>query len=336
LFHNVMYADREGHIWYVYNGRIPRRQRDGGGGGILPGEARDEWLGYHEGSELPQVLDPESGWLQNCNSTPFAATFQGNPDPAAFPSYMVGPEEADGRAERSRALLAHSPRFDLASLAAAAFDTRIASADTWIPEILQAHERFLAESPGRALALQPAVDCLRTWDRHAALDSVATTLFFLWFERYAALLGTAVAEPPAIHVLAQVLTDLEQRTGTWQVPWGELNRIRRPASNAAPENGYPVVGGHGGAGIQATFLSRFEDEQSKQRFGYRGSTYVSAIELSDPIQALSVIPFGQSSHPESPHYDDQSPLYARGELKRAWFTLAEVRANSVRSYRPGE
>ncbi|MDF1839075.1 MAG: penicillin acylase family protein [Planctomycetota bacterium] len=333
LFHNVMYADREGHIWYAYNGRIPRRERGGGGDGILAGESRDEWLGYHTLSELPQVLDPECGWLQNCNSSPFAASSRSNPDPKDF---LVGPEEADGRADRSRALLSHSPRFDLDSLAAAAFDTRIASADTWIPEILEAHGRLRDETPGRAADLQPAIDCLVAWDRHAALDSVATTLFFLWFEKYAALLGTSVADPPATHVLAQVMAELTRRTGDWQVPWGELNRIRRPGSSTAPEQGWPVVGGHGGAGIQATFLSRFEEEESAVRFGFRGSTYVAAIELSNPTRTLSIIPYGQSSDSNSPHFDDQSPLYARGELKEAWFSRADVKAHSKRSYRPGE
>lgn len=335
LFHNVMYADREGHIWYVYNGRIPRRMRDAGGDGILAGESRDEWIDYHALAELPQVLDPESGWLQNCNSSPFEAAFQGNPDPEDFPAYLVGSEEADGRAERSRALLSHSPRFDLQSLAGAAFDTRIASADTWVPEILTAHKKLLEQYPDSAKVLQPAVDCLRDWDRHAHVDSVATSLFFLWFERYAAMLTIAVAEPPATHVLSQVLADLRSRHGTWQVPWGELNRHRRPGSLSAPENGYPVAGGHGAAGIQATFLSRFENEESKFRFGYRGSTYVSAIELGNPVRALSIIPYGQSAHPSSPHFDDQAPLYARGELKPAWFTMEEVLENSCRSYRPG-
>ncbi|MFT4649185.1 MAG: acyl-homoserine-lactone acylase [Glaciecola sp.] len=336
LFHNVMYADREGHIWYVYNGRVPRRARDGGGAGVLAGEARDEWLGYHALAELPQLLDPACGWLQNCNSSPFAASENDNPNPADFPAYLVGAEEADGRADRSRALLSHSPRFDLPSLAAAAFDTRVASADTWIPEILAVHKRLTQESPSRAESLQPAIDCLANWNRHAALDSVATTLFFLWFERYAALLNTSISDPPATHVLAQVLADLNQRCGTWQVPWGDLNRHRRPGSTTAPEKGYPAVGGHGGAGIQASFLSRFEDETSQTRFGYRGSTYVAAIELSNPIRSLSIIPYGQSSDPKSPHYDDQAELYARGELKEAWFTREDVMANSKRSYRPGD
>lgn len=336
LFHNVMYADREGHIWYAYNGRIPKRGRESGGSGILAGESRDEWFGYHLLSELPQVLDPECGWLQNCNSTPFAASSKSNPDPADFPAYLVGPEEADGRADRSRALLSHSPRFDLNSLAAAAFDTRVASADTWIPEILEAHARLADEFPGKAADLQPPIDCLVEWDRHASLDSVATTLFFLWFERYAALLGTSLADPPATHVLAQVMAELNRRAGSWQIPWGELNRIRRPDSKTAPDDGWPVVGGHGGAGIQATFLSRFENDETSMRFGFRGSTYVAAIELSETTRTLSVIPYGQSSHPDSPHYDDQAPLYARGELKEAWFTREQVKAHAKRSYRPGE
>ena len=60
------------------------------------------------------------------------------------------------------------------------------------------------------------------------------------------------------------------------------------------------------------------------------------MELGDPIRARTVVPYGQSGDPSSPHFLDQAPLFVAGEFKPSWFTMEEIEANLQSRYHPGD
>jgi acyl-homoserine-lactone acylase len=333
---NTMYADRSGSIGYVHGNAVPRRDPAFDWTRPVDGNtSATEWRGYHDLDELPQLLDPPSGWLQNTNSTPFLATAGGsNIDPADYPEYMA-PEQDNARARSSRRLLEEERAWTLEMLAHAAFDTYVMDAGDEISRLVREWEEVGGQNPHRAMLMDDALDVLREWDHRSTVESEAMTLYVVWQERLRAGEGGAFA---AFRALEDAVTRLQRDFSSVRVPWGHINRLQRvhtsgrePFRDDVPS--FAVPGAEAWTGVIFRFTA--PATPSGRRYGVSGHTWVSVVELGPEVRSRSIVQFGQSADPASRHYFDQAPLYSRGELKPAWFTREDVQANAARVYRPG-
>lgn len=331
-YNNIVYAGRDGHIFYVYGGAIPKR--DPGFDWTQPVDGSDpatDWRGFFALHELPQVEDPESGYLQNSNSSPFFTTDGENPDPARFPSYMFRTETDSAIAQRSRALLGGDEKISFEDWSRFAFDTHMPTAEADIAALREEWAVMQRENPAGAQAFEEPLRVLAEWDRRAGTDSVASALYWMLFHT------RPVEEPyPRLGLLRRALDRLAERNGSWRVPLGAFNRLRRPVPGSNPETGpsLPVAGLPFYTGAIFTF-NTVADEASHVRFGRHGHSYVGVVELGDPVRARSVMAYGQSRDPASDHFFDQAPLYAEGRFKEAWFHLDDIRRHATEAYRPG-
>jgi acyl-homoserine-lactone acylase len=332
---NAMYADADGNIGYVYGSAIPRRLDGVDPDGVLDGaDASTEWQGFHAFEELPQVYNPPNGWLLNTNSSPFVAAPDLPFTRADFPSYMVGRETDNARAVSSRRVLAALENATLDDFERAAWNSRLSVADSVVPMLLAERAARAPDAPAEPV-LDRAIARLAAWDRASDMASVETTWFILMVERYGTVRGRV--PDPWTTSLRDALRVLEDERGTTVVPWGLVNRHQRPLPGApfaldTMRASLAVGGAPGGLGSIFTFNAP-GNGRSAPRLGRSGNSFVQIVEFGDTVRARSILNYGQSGEPASPHFFDQAELYARRELKPAWFGRGEVEANAVRTYR---
>jgi acyl-homoserine lactone acylase PvdQ len=357
LSNNTVYADRDGNIAYWHGNYMPRR--DTSYDWELPVDGsigKTEWKGMHEVKELVQVINPKNGWIQNTNNTPYSVSGPESPTRKNFPAYMA-PDGENFRGLNAIRVLAGKDKFTLDDLITAGYDPHLTAFDTSVPLLIQAHERIKVSNKVLYDQLNDQIDLLKAWDRNAAANSVATTIGIYWAEKMNKLFGSEDPEFFADYTikygrvlrnadplklllpLKEISDSLAANFGTWKMPWGDINRMQRiqgglKSLHDDSKASIPVGRVSSTWGMLPSFNSRSFD--TKKRYGYGGNSFVCAVEFGDKVRAKSILAGGESGDPRSPHFFDQSTMYADGKFKDVLFYKEDVLKHAKKTYHPGE
>jgi acyl-homoserine-lactone acylase len=325
---NVMYADVDGNTYYAYSARCPVRSEAYDWGAAVPGWLPEtEWKGILDYTRLPQLLNPTSGFLQNCNTAAHLVTVESGLDPEAFPAYL-GRSGFNDRGLRLLNWLASHSDVTIDDMKQLARDDYLIAAEEAKGTILRAYNRRWAEIYDPEGHVANAVRVLRDWDNRATLDSRGTLLFSVWRERFEPLYDqlppgqrqdVTALEKLSLEALRTTVEYMVAAYGRMDVPWREVNLMRR-GGRAEPVSGSPP-----GAPALHRIYSRLSENGEIHVTG--GSSFTMVVSLEDTIQAWSALPYGNSEDPESPHYADQMVLQTRDAFKPAWFRDTDVFMN---------
>ena len=183
---NVVYADRDGNIFYAYNGTIPVRDPVFDWTRSVDGsDPRCDWKGFHPFDQLPQVFNPRCGYVQSCNSSPFTTTDQqtDNPQPENFPKYMLEDHNVDMRRSKlSRHLLSQARGLTFDQLKTLCYDTTLYWPLTELPNLQGEFLQLKKTNPTLAAEVAPYLAHLQDWDCKSSSESTQTTLCVAWYE----------------------------------------------------------------------------------------------------------------------------------------------------------
>jgi len=358
---NTVYADAEGNIAYWHGNFIPVRDTKYDWSRPVDGTtSATEWKGLHTVDQSVHIYNPANGWLQNCNSTPYTVAGSNSPKRQNYPAYMA-PDGENFRGINAVRVLAKEKAYTIDKVIAAGYDTYLAAFEKLVPLLVSDFEKNVPPADSLYTQLAAPIAILKNWDFRCGENSVATALAVEWGQKLLPAINKAAGEDeysvidavkrmdkfiataqPAVllNALADVIKELQNKFGDWQVSWGSINRYQRISGDidqkyddAQPS--IPVGFASSVWGMLPSYTARYY-AGTKKRYGVNGNSFICAVEFGKKIKARSLLAGGESGDPHSKHFNDQLPMYAKGAFKDVLFYKEDVMKHAEKTYHPGE
>jgi acyl-homoserine-lactone acylase len=326
--YNIGYADRNDTIFYISNGKIPIRAEGYDWLDVVPGNTLETlWDSYYDIKDLPQVVKPASGFVYNANHSPFKSSSEAdNPIAENFAKEMNFETYDNNRSTRLLQLLEEEERIDYKRFKRIKYDHQL-------PTPLQYNYMDLNPLFDMKVADYPEVSTLLTdiqnWDRITNPTSYGAgayaSLYYQLTPFYYQLGKDRIFTKEALYEALKITKDhLKTYFNAERIQLGEFQKLVR-GNKELPIFGLPDV-------VTAMRGQPYKDGKIKIT---HGESYIGLVRFTpNKTYFESVISFGNSRRPESPHYTDQMELYSNFETKTMSFDRSDVMKTARKVYAP--
>ena len=325
---NLVYADREGNTMFVHNSLTPNRVSGYNWAHYLPGDDSSLiWDNYMPFDRLPQVINPESGFIHSANQSPFYITAEGsNPVKENYRIEDGFPTRMTNRADRGLELFAELGTISEQEFFDIKHDKSFSTKSRSMAFLNQALELDLSDGEQK---YRDAQQIIASWDRNTNLKNrgAALSTCVIGSEWLAEQKGKP--EPDIREELIRCTDRLLNKVGRLDPAWGDVSRHIRGDLNL------PVAGGPDT--LRAIYGMGMEEDGYLTNVAGDGLYYMLSWDAEGQQKVRGIHQFGAATLDEtSPHYADQAQDYVDEVLHDPLFD-AEKRATKIqRSYRPGE
>ena len=326
---NITYADRYDTIFYISNGKMPRRNADTSFNwkSTVPGNtSKTLWTEFKTVNELPQYINPPSGYLFNTNHSPFLAT---------DPKFNLSPKGYDvndgyetyhnNRSQRVTELIKED-KVDYTRFKQIKFDQQLPKKLKYIYGI----DSLLNLQAMGDSALQLIINNLKNWDGKANASSKGAGVFILVYYYLAEKLkgspARQITRQEAIETYQYVYDYMIKYFGRTDLSLGDIQKLVR-GDDARPAWGFPDV-------LTPSFSEPWTNGMRKVTGGDAYICFVRYPKDGNLPLIESVNTFGASMDPASPHFKDQMGMFQAQQTKKMTLDKAEVMRKAERVYTP--
>ncbi len=330
---NIMYADKSDNIFYISNGKMPYRKTDSNynWSSTLPGNTSATlWNTFKPMSSLPQMTNPNSGYLFNTNHSPFLASSESdNLNPKDFDVNDGYETYHNNRSRRAKDLIDQLDKISYEDIKRIKFDRQLPS-QILFPYGFTADSIFMVDE-NKYPQLAPIITALKNWDHNAVADSKGALIYNLAYYNVPIVMEgrkndkLTIAE--AVKVYQIIYDFLQNNYGRTDLTLGDVQRLVRGDENW-PQGGMPDV-------LAAVMSEPFGKGQRKMN---SGDAYIGFVKFpkdgSLPV-IETVNTFGASYNKGDKHYNDQRTIYQAQQLKPMTLDKKIVLEKATRIYHPG-
>ncbi len=330
---NFIYADRTDTTFYVSNGQFADRNPKYDWEKVLPGNSSQTlWQKpFLPFSELPQVLNPKSGYLLNTNNSCFEISGAGdNPDIKKInPTYGFGTER-NNRSIMGHYLLAQQDKFSYEEFKKIKFNQSFN--DSLYEYGLNNIPVLFNLSPEKYPDLVDAIAVLKNWNRSSDVNNKEAAL--VTFTMYPLIdkitsrgrenEANSFTEKEYVDALRSAKKHMLKYFSTLTISLGDVQKHVR-GNVELPFGGMPEV-------LAANVTQPYKNGMRKT---FVGESYIELVRYSkDTLEIETVNAFGASSKPGAPHSTDQMQMYVEQKLKLMTIDKAKIYQQAERIYHP--
>ena len=326
---NIAYADKYDTIFYMSDGLIPKREQGYNWKEIVPGNTKKTlWTETYDIKDLPQVIQPKSGYIYNANHSPFKSTSNDeNPNPNDFNTDMGFELFDNNRSTRLKKLIDEKDKVSYEEFREIKNDNSFPEKFSYIFMDINPLFEIKLDSDHE---LKEILDIIQSWDRKTDIDSVGAgvygVLYYHLLSNYRDYIrkNNVLSEEVLLTALKEVESYIIENFGYLNITLGDFQKLVR-GDIELPIWGLPDV-------VTAMVSSKYKD--GKRRV-FAGESYIGYIRFdANGPKIESVISYGNSEIPKSKHYDDQMELYQNFKLKKVSMDREEIYKNASRIYNP--